>query len=191
MTNEEVQKLDHGLYRIFWKDGSTSLAAIGSNKKGKRWLAPTNWVTVSSFDRHVVDWSFIEKVVLLARQGENMIPFTQFVRNMNYPPIPVSPMFIAINGHWCLCLNGPDDEDNIWRLDKVIMWQRFIVACTAEVEWLKIAEEEKNRRRQIIAGSYRESIDKENECRSNAKLWREWGNTFVELKISEKQKRKI
>lgn len=43
MKEKDVQKLVHGLYRIYWKDGGTSLAAVGSLHSGTRWLAPTNW----------------------------------------------------------------------------------------------------------------------------------------------------
>lgn len=34
-----------GLYRVFWKSGGSSLAAIGILSNGDRWIAPTNWVT--------------------------------------------------------------------------------------------------------------------------------------------------
>jgi hypothetical protein len=46
MTTEEVQKLGHGLYRIYWKQecgGGTSLASVGTLYDGSRWFAPTNW----------------------------------------------------------------------------------------------------------------------------------------------------
>lgn len=38
-------KLDHGLYKIYWKDGSCSMASVGSLHSGKRWFAPTNWTS--------------------------------------------------------------------------------------------------------------------------------------------------
>jgi hypothetical protein len=40
----------HGLYELTWKDGGTSLAAVGSDAYGRRWYAPTNWITVPCFD---------------------------------------------------------------------------------------------------------------------------------------------
>lgn len=43
MTKREAQKLDHGLYRIYWKSGGVSEAAVGSLYDGTRWFAPTNW----------------------------------------------------------------------------------------------------------------------------------------------------
>jgi hypothetical protein len=33
-----------GIYRVFWKSGESSLAAIGMAVDGSRWLAPINWV---------------------------------------------------------------------------------------------------------------------------------------------------
>ena len=33
-----------GLYRVFWKRGGSSLAAVGVTREGGRWLAPINWV---------------------------------------------------------------------------------------------------------------------------------------------------
>ena len=45
MKKEEVMKLKHGVYKIYWKDGGESLAAVGSLYSGMRWLAPCNWVS--------------------------------------------------------------------------------------------------------------------------------------------------
>ena len=36
--------------RVFWKDGGSSLAAVGSNSAGLRWLAPINWISIHSSD---------------------------------------------------------------------------------------------------------------------------------------------
>ena len=33
-----------GLYRVYWKSGGCSLAAVGATPEGSRWLAPVNWV---------------------------------------------------------------------------------------------------------------------------------------------------
>ena len=43
MTPSQVQKLKHGLYIIHWKSGGASLAAVGSDYHGDRWMACTNW----------------------------------------------------------------------------------------------------------------------------------------------------
>ena len=50
MTRVDVKKLEHGLYRLHWKTGGTSLAAVGSDRHGSRWFAATNWVSGISFD---------------------------------------------------------------------------------------------------------------------------------------------
>lgn len=56
MTYVEAQRLDHGLYLLFWKSGGESLAAVGSDSGGRRWFAATNWVSgVPSFDWRRID----------------------------------------------------------------------------------------------------------------------------------------
>lgn len=53
MTREQAQQLPLGLYEITWKNGGdypTSLAAVGYDRSGRRWYAPTNWITVPCFD---------------------------------------------------------------------------------------------------------------------------------------------
>jgi hypothetical protein len=65
MNPEDVLKLKHGLYRVFWKPengGGSSLAAIGSNFNGKRWIAPTNWIRVN--DTHD-SWHLVDRVELI------------------------------------------------------------------------------------------------------------------------------
>lgn len=37
-----------GLYIIHWISGGTSLVAIGSMYSGRKWFAPTNWVSEDS-----------------------------------------------------------------------------------------------------------------------------------------------
>lgn len=58
MTRREVEKLNHGLYRLHWKEGGCSLASVGSNERGDRWYAATNWTTVPWFD-----WTKVQRVV--------------------------------------------------------------------------------------------------------------------------------
>jgi len=58
MKPEDVRGLDHGLYIIIWKSGGSSLAAVGSDWKGDRWFAATNWV-----DKEVCfDWERVDSV---------------------------------------------------------------------------------------------------------------------------------
>lgn len=44
MTRAEARQMPPGLYRIWWKSGDASYAAVGMLPNGDRWLAPTNWV---------------------------------------------------------------------------------------------------------------------------------------------------
>ncbi len=36
-----------GLYRVWWRGGGCSMAALGMRSDGSRWLAPTNWIDPS------------------------------------------------------------------------------------------------------------------------------------------------
>lgn len=76
--NFDPQTIPHGLYNIYWKDnGGVSLAAVGSDSSGKRWLAPTNWVSGSTFDWsrvsavERVDVPFHSENIVLTRTKEN------------------------------------------------------------------------------------------------------------------------
>jgi hypothetical protein len=60
-----VEKL--GLYRIWWKSGGYSLAAVGMGSDGRRWLAPTNWVGPSNNP----DWSAVLKGDLIMTRGSD------------------------------------------------------------------------------------------------------------------------
>jgi hypothetical protein len=38
-----ISKIPLGIYRIKWKSGRSSIAAIGQSESGDRWIAPCNW----------------------------------------------------------------------------------------------------------------------------------------------------
>lgn len=65
MTQREVQKLGHGLYRLFWKSGGMSLASVGSLHDGRRWFACTNWVSKESDGIACTSWRLVDHVVLV------------------------------------------------------------------------------------------------------------------------------
>lgn len=65
MRGEKVSKLGHGLYVIFWKSGGLSVAAVGSDRYGNRWFAPTNWISVPTFD-----WSLVKSVEMITDQDD-------------------------------------------------------------------------------------------------------------------------
>jgi len=43
MNKKEYKNLENGLYIIFWKSGTTSLAAIGRDVVNDPWIMSTNW----------------------------------------------------------------------------------------------------------------------------------------------------
>lgn len=45
MKMKEFDSINIGLYRVYWKSGEYSLASIGMDTKGQRWLACANWVS--------------------------------------------------------------------------------------------------------------------------------------------------
>jgi hypothetical protein len=40
---KSLLECDFGLYVIYWTSGGSSLAAVGQDHEGNRWIAPTNW----------------------------------------------------------------------------------------------------------------------------------------------------
>lgn len=63
MDRRRVQKLPLGVYRVFWKDGGSSVATVGMMADGARWLAPSNWVWPSS-----TSWLKVDHVQLIEEQ---------------------------------------------------------------------------------------------------------------------------
>ena len=50
MSEEQSKLLKPGIYRLYWKEGGSSLAAVGMCQDGTRWMAPVNWCVIRSFD---------------------------------------------------------------------------------------------------------------------------------------------
>lgn len=59
MRKDEVRSLGPGLYRVYWKSGGYSLAAVGVTADGGRWIAPVNWIAPSVEQKH---WRRVERV---------------------------------------------------------------------------------------------------------------------------------
>ncbi len=55
-------KLALGFYRLHWKHGGTSIAAIGQLRDGLRWFAPVNWTSYVSNDIASTKWSLVKRV---------------------------------------------------------------------------------------------------------------------------------
>ena len=66
MTKEQANAIEHGLYRLFWKSGGTSLASVGSLYDGTHWFAPTNWTSPTAGGIASTDWRKIDKVEPIA-----------------------------------------------------------------------------------------------------------------------------
>lgn len=65
MTKQEVNNLDHGLYEVFWKEGGSSLAAVGSLYNGDRWLAPCNWTSENQITFDASHWRNVKSAKLI------------------------------------------------------------------------------------------------------------------------------
>lgn len=62
MTKEQAAQLAPGLYRLHWKSGGSSLAAVGNTHNGTRWFAPVNWSTEVAGDVVSTEWRPVEYV---------------------------------------------------------------------------------------------------------------------------------
>ena len=67
MTQEEAKKLGHGLFNLFWKDGGSSYAAVGSLHDGTRWFAPTNWTSKTTEGIASTKWRYVDHAVEVRR----------------------------------------------------------------------------------------------------------------------------
>ena len=67
MTQEQAKRLPLGLYRLYWKDGSSSLAAVGNLNDGRRWFAPVNWTNSRPDGIASADWRTVWEAELLER----------------------------------------------------------------------------------------------------------------------------
>lgn len=85
MTEKQVRLIQNGLYRIFWKEGGVSLAAIGRNYSGKVWYCPVNWINGKGW----YDWTKIKTVELLVeKSGQKLTETIERQRRRNEIPRP-------------------------------------------------------------------------------------------------------
>lgn len=75
MLKADVAKVPSGLYRIHWKSGGTSLAAVGVSSRGARWLAPTNWTNAGE---GAYVWRRVERVEAIAIPARPKTSITEF-----------------------------------------------------------------------------------------------------------------
>ncbi len=67
MTRREAAELQHGLYRLYWKAGGSSLAAVGSTYNGVRWFAPANWTAPNAKHPQVssTNWRMVKSATFI------------------------------------------------------------------------------------------------------------------------------
>jgi hypothetical protein len=63
MTMDEARKLDNGVYRVWWRSGGSSVAAIELTARSV-WIAPANWIGGMGVVTH---WRRIERVELIEK----------------------------------------------------------------------------------------------------------------------------
>lgn len=68
MTRDDARQLEHGIYRLFWKSGGSSLAAVGSLHDGTPWFAPTNWTSETAGGIASTDWRKVDAVEIINRK---------------------------------------------------------------------------------------------------------------------------
>jgi hypothetical protein len=63
----DAKGLARGLYRVYWKSGGVSIAAVGVTMDGYHWLAPCNWACINSqvADYCKESWELVERVELI------------------------------------------------------------------------------------------------------------------------------
>lgn len=71
MTSAQLAGLHLGVYRLHWKDGSSSVASVGHDESGCYWFAPSNWLHTIRDGVPALpcyDWDNVERVQLIETQ---------------------------------------------------------------------------------------------------------------------------
>lgn len=63
MTPLEVSHLKNGIYKLYWQDGGSSIAAVGTLHDGTRWFAPINWTAKCEHGIACTDWSDVSSAI--------------------------------------------------------------------------------------------------------------------------------
>ena len=60
----KMKGLKHGVYKIFWIGGGSSLASIGYTHDGTNWFAPCNWTSKDNNKPMVAStkWQMIDRI---------------------------------------------------------------------------------------------------------------------------------
>lgn len=67
MKLKDLRQLPNGLYTVHWKSGGSSLAAVGCNDSGVKWIAPTNWLRPLltenvNYGQHIREIKLMERI---------------------------------------------------------------------------------------------------------------------------------
>lgn len=65
MMRADVQKLPHGLYRLYWHGGRSSLACVGSLSNGDRWFACANRTSDAPTGIASIGWLDVGEAILI------------------------------------------------------------------------------------------------------------------------------
>lgn len=84
MHETDPKRVPLGLYRVHWKKGGASLAAIGQASDGSRWIAPTNWTWSWGLTYTWSDIAWLEPIPEPVPLGAKPFPF---VLQVNDTPI--------------------------------------------------------------------------------------------------------
>ena len=72
-----------GLYRIYWKSGGASLAAVGQMANGDRWFAPVNWTSSDNVMMASTAWRLVQSVELIEAHSAPEFKVDQRVRTVD------------------------------------------------------------------------------------------------------------
>ena len=93
MTEDEVRAVEPGLYRVFWRDGTRSVAAVGGPSGSLKWISPVDWCQTHTDAK--VTWSLVDHI-------ERIIPNQERVATTpeSTPPPKWAP--------WATCRSYPN-----------------------------------------------------------------------------------
>jgi hypothetical protein len=75
MTRDEANALVDGVYRITWRDGGKSLAAVGKVAFcNQKWLAPCNWLYVPADQDPRELWTIVATAELIEADTPDSAP---------------------------------------------------------------------------------------------------------------------
>lgn len=122
-----------GLYRVYWESGGSSLAAIGFDSKGDRWIAPTNWLTTARM-RDLGEFGEIAQLQPLTSLEDE---YAQAVDDQEQPD------FVPCERTVRLCLDTLPDRPCLYRCEAIKAIEGLLPINRAEEladKWLEDAD---------------------------------------------------